>query len=172
MYTNPTTLESLRALTPRLAEAAAFIRPDQDIDAICFSCTSASVVIGGDVVQAAIRRAKPNVPVVTPGSAAVAALRALSVRRISFLNPYTVETSDPMAAFFATEDFVVDNFTCFGLEDDGEMPCISRESLIEAAVAATSPEAEALFVSCTALRTASATLEIESHIGRPVVSSN
>lgn len=171
-YANPTTLENLRALAPRLTEAAALILPDEELDVICFSCTSASVVIGDDVIEAAIQRGKPGVPVVTPTVASVAGLRALGARRISVLTPYTTETSEPMAAYFATKGFSIESFTSLGLDDDRLMSRLSGNSLIEAAVAATSPAADALFISCTALRSASVVADIEARIGRPVVTSN
>jgi maleate isomerase len=171
-YANPTTPENLRALAPRLTDAAALILPNEELDVVCFSCTSASVMIGDEVVEAAIQRAKLGVPVVTPGSAAVAAMRALGARRISVLTPYTVEVSEPMAAYFAAKGFYIESFTALGLDDDRRMAKLSRDTLIEAAFTATSPEADILFISCTALRSASVIVKIEAHIGRPVVTSN
>ncbi|MCB8836422.1 ectoine utilization protein EutA [Aurantimonas sp. VKM B-3413] len=171
-YANPVTPENLRAMQPRLAEAAALILPEEDLDVVCFSCTSASVVIGDKAVAAAIRSAKPNVPVVTPADAAARGLRTLGANRISVLTPYTPETSAPMARYFTEAGFSIASFTCLGLEDDREMARIAEASLVEAAVAATAPDAEALFISCTALRSASVAAEIEERIGRPVVTSN
>jgi maleate isomerase len=171
-YANPTTPENLRRMQPRLSEAAGLILPDEPLDAICFSCTSASVVIGDTAVEAAIEAAKPGVPVVTPPLAAVAGLEALGARRISVLTPYTVETSTPMAAYFADHGFDIARFTCLGFEDDREMARISHESLIAAAVEATAEDSEALFISCTALRAARIIPAIEQAVGRPVVSSN
>ena len=107
-----------------------------------------------------------------PAAAAVAGLQTLGAKRISVLTPYTVETSTSMAGYFADRGFVLESFTCLGLEDDREMARITRGALIEAAVAATAPEAEALFISCTALRAASVAAEIEARMGRPVVTSN
>ena len=49
---------------------------------------------------------------------------------------------------------------------------IAPETLVELGRAATAPDAEALFVSCTALRAALAAPGIEEAIGRPVVTSN
>ncbi|WAP69727.1 ectoine utilization protein EutA [Jiella pelagia] len=171
-YANPVTPENLRAMQPRLAEAAALILPEEELDVVCFSCSSASVVIGDDAVAAAVQMGKPGVPVVTPAAAAVAGLETLGAKRISVLTPYTVETSTSMAHYFADRGFGLESFTCLGLEDDREMARISRETLVDAAVAATAPEAEALFISCTALRAASVAAEIEARIGRPVVTSN
>jgi maleate isomerase len=172
VYANPTTPENLRRMQPRLSEGASLILPDEPLDAICYSCTSASVVIGDEAVEAAIRSAKPGVPVVTPPLAAVAGLKALGARRISVLTPYTIETSRPMAAYFSGHGFEIARFTCLGFDDDREMARISHASLIEAAVEATAADSDALFISCTALRAAGVVPAIERAIGRPGVSSN
>jgi maleate isomerase len=171
-YANPTTPENLRRMQPRLADGAALILPEESLDAICYSCTSASVVIGDDVVEAAIRQAKPDVPVVTPPLAAVQALKAFGARRISVLTPYTVETSTPLTGYFAAHGIEVANLACFGLEDDRVMARVTHQSIVAAAVEATAPDADALFISCTALRAAGVAAQIEDAIGRPVVTSN
>jgi maleate isomerase len=171
-YANPTTPENLRKMQPALGKAARLILPDEELDAICYSCTSASVVIGDAEVEAAIHRGKPGVAVVTPPQAAIRGLRALGARRISVLTPYTIETSRPMAAYFAAAGFDLASFTCLGFDDDREMARIAPGALVDIAREATAADAEALFISCTALRAAIAVPEIEGAVGRPVVSSN
>ena len=171
-YANPTTPQNLRGMQPALSAGAALILPDEPLDAICYSCTSASVVIGDAEVEAAITSAKPGVPVVTPPMAAVRGLRALGARRISILTPYTVETSRPMADYFAGHGFDIASFTCLGFEDDREMARIAPSALVDLARDATHPDAEALFVSCTALRSALVAAQIEKALGRSVVTSN
>jgi maleate isomerase len=171
-YANPTTPNNLRKMQPALADSAGLILPGEDLDAICYSCTSASVVIGDAETAVAIGKTKPAVPVVTPTMASVRGLHALGAKRISVLTPYTLETSRPMAAYFASHGFDIATFTCLGLDDDREMARIMPASLVELAREAMAPNAEALFVSCTALRAAAAAPAIEAAIGRPVVTSN
>jgi maleate isomerase len=171
-YANPTTPDNLRKMQPALGRGAGLILPGEELDAICYSCTSASVVIGDAEVEAAIRKAKPGAPVVTPPKAAVRGLKALGARRISVLTPYTVETSRPMAAYFAAQGFDIASFTCLGFGDDREMARIAPVSLVELAREAMAGDAEALFISCTALRAALAVPAIEEAIGRPAVTSN
>lgn len=171
-YANPTTPENLRKMQPELTAGAALILPGETLDAVCYSCTSASVVIGDAEIETAIRAAKPGVPVVTPPFAAVTGLRALGARRISVVTPYTVETSRPMAAYFRSHGFEIDRFTCLGFEDDREMARIPPASLVDIAREVTHPRSDALFLSCTALRAALAIPGIEAAIGRPAVSSN
>ena len=171
-YANPTTPENLRKMQPALTAGAALILPDEPLDTICYSCTSASVVIGDAQIAAAIRQAKPGVPVVTPPLAAVTGLKALVARRISILTPYTIETSRPMADYFARHGFEIDRFTCLGFEDDREMARIPPSALVDLAPEAMSARSDALFISCTALRAALAISAMEARLGRPVVSSN
>lgn len=171
-YVNPVTPDNLRAMQPSLTAGAALILPDEALDVVMYSCTSASVMIGDAQIDAAIRAAKPQAQVVTPTAAAVTALRALDARRISVLTPYTVETSGPMADYFTAQGFVIDRFTCLGLSDDREMARISHDDIVEFARDAMADESDALFISCTAVRAAAVIAWIESLIGKPAVSSN
>lgn len=171
-YANPVTPENLAAMQPSLTAAAALILPDEPLDVVMYSCTSASVVIGDGQVEAAVKAAKPAAAVVTPTAAAVAGLRAFGARRISILTPYTVETSRPMADYFLGLGFDIARFTCLGLTDDREMARIAPSEIVAFAKEATAPDSDALFISCTAVRAAGVAAAIEAAIGRPVVTSN
>lgn len=171
-YANPVTSENLRAMQPSLTEAAGLILPDETLDVVMYSCTSASVVIGDREIEAAIKAAKPEAQVVTPTAAAVKGLRALGAKRISVMTPYTVETSTPMADYFSGLGFEIDRFTCLGLTDDREMARISTDEIVAFAKQSMAPGSDALFISCTAVRAASVIAEIEAAVGKPVVSSN
>ncbi|MBU4531295.1 MAG: aspartate/glutamate racemase family protein [Hoeflea sp.] len=171
-FENPTTPDNLRKMTPRLTEAAALLEPLAPLKAICYSCTAASVVIGDAEVAAAIQQAVGPVPVVTPAGAARLAFAALGVKRLAILTPYTVATSQPMAAYFARHGMELVNFECLGLDDDRDMARVSDESIITAAIAADRPDAEALFLSCTGLPAINVIAEIERRLGKPVVTSN
>ena len=171
-YANPTTPENLRAMQPSLTSGAGLILPGEPLDAVMYSCTSASVVIGDDEVTSAIRKAKPGVTVVTPTSAAVLGLKAFGARNISVLTPYTVETSRPMADYFSGLGLGIDRFTCLDMTDDREMARVAPSEIVAFAKEAFDPKSDALFISCTAFRAASVAAEIEQAIGKPVVTSN
>ena len=171
-YANPVTPENLRAMQPSLTVGAALILPDEPLDVVMYSCTSASVVIGDANIEAAVKTAKPTAAVLTPTAAAVSGLRALGAKRISVLTPYTVETSVPMADYFRSLGFDIARFTCLGLTDDREMARISPAEIVSFAKEATAPDCEALFISCTAVRAAGVAAEIEAATGKPVVTSN
>lgn len=171
-YANPVTPENLMKMQPSLTAAAELILPDEPLDVVMYSCTSASVVIGDARIEAAVQAAKPGVPVVTPTAAAVRGLKALGAKRISVLTPYTVETSRPMAEYFEGLGFEIDSFTCLGLSDDREMARISHDEIRAFAEEAMAADSDALFISCTAVRAAEVVPRVEKALGKPVVSSN
>ena len=171
-FENPTTPDNLRLMAPRLTAAAELLLPGESLDAICYSCTAASAVIGDEAVTEAIQLSRPGVPVVTPPGAALQAFRALKVHRIAILTPYLIETSEPVAAYFSRNGFEISIFECFGLEDDRVMARVHRQDIVEAACRLDHPGSEAIFISCTALPAIAAIEEIESRTGKPVVTSN
>lgn len=171
-FENPTTPENLRKMAPRLTEAVDLLIPGEALRAICYSCTAASVSIGDSEVAAAVNRARPNVPVVTPTVAARLALLALGARKIAVLTPYLEQTTEPMVDYFSNHGFAVTRTHCFGLEDDRDMARISVQSIVEAALAVDTEDADALFLSCTALQAVGAIALIEEKSGKPVVTSN
>ncbi|ACI58695.1 ectoine utilization protein EutA (plasmid) [Rhizobium leguminosarum bv. trifolii WSM2304] len=171
-YANPVTPENLLKMQPSLTEGAGLILPDETLDAVMYSCTSASVVIGDRNIEAAIHASKPGVPVVTPTAAAVKGLQALGAKRISVLTPYTIETSRPMADYFVDLGFTIDRFTCLALSDDREMARIAPDEIASFACEALDPQSDALFISCTAVRAAEVAARIEAETGKPVVTSN
>jgi maleate isomerase len=171
-YANPVTPDNLRAMQPSLTASAALVLPGETLDVVMYSCTSASVMIGDVAIETAIRAAKHDAHVVTPTAAAVTALRTIGARRISVLTPYTVETSQPMAEYFAAKGFIIDRFSCLGWVDDREMARISHDGIVAFAHDAMAEESDALFISCTAVRAVDVIARIEALIGKPVVSSN
>ena len=171
-FENPTTPDNLRQMAPRLTAAVELILPGEPLDAICYSCTAASVIIGDDEIADAIHAARPGVPVITPSSAARLAFTVLEVSRIAILTPYLVETSQPMADYFTQHGLEVTRLDCFGLEDDRVMARVRRDSIVEAACRLDGPEVEAIFLSCTGLPAVATVAEIEARIGKPVVTSN
>lgn len=171
-FENPTTPDNLRLMAPRLTAAAELLLPGEPLDAICYSCTAASVVIGDDAVREAIQLSCPGVPVVTPSAAALQAFRALKVNRIAILTPYLIETSEPIGAYFSHNGLEITACECFGLEDDRMMARVQRNDIVEAACRLDNTGNEAIFISCTALPAIAAIDEIESRTGKPVVTSN
>ena len=171
-YANPTTPENLMAMLPQLGQRAAQILPGADLDAIYYGCTAASFVIGNERVEEEIRTVKPTATVITPTSAAMLALRQFGTSSLAILTPYVPATSQPLEDYFQGHDLEVRRHSCLGLEDDREMARLDADTLIRAAIEADDPAAEALFISCTALRSIEVAGEVENRLGKPVITSN
>jgi maleate isomerase len=168
---NPCTVENLRTMGPLLTEATSLILPESRLDVVAYSCTSGTVVIGYDAVAASIRAARPGVSCVTPITAGVAAFEALGAVRVAVLTPYIDEVNRPMVRYLQEHGLDVVALTTFGMEDDNHMAKLPPEAIHAAALEADRAEAEALFISCTAIRAVDALEEIEQDLGKPVVSS-
>lgn len=171
-FANPVTPATLAAMAGDITDAARLILPDEGLDAVVYSCTSASVVIGDDLVRNAITIGKPGAVPITPISAGFAGLRAIGAQRITLLTPYTAETTAPMADCFEAAGFTLQNVTCLGLTDDRDMARLSPDSIVQAARAAAAPGSDAIFISCTAVRAAGVIDRIEDATGIPAISSN
>ncbi|MGJ3259506.1 MAG: maleate cis-trans isomerase family protein [Rhodospirillales bacterium] len=172
MNVNPLTNENLRAMGADITRAAAGILPGRGVDVIAFGCTSGVAAIGEAEVERRIRAAQPGVLCTNPVAAARTALDALGARNISVLTPYIESVNAELARRFGELGLAVLNIGGFDMEDDTEMSEIPRAAIVEGALQVAHPDADALFISCTALRAASVIDELERQLNIPVVTSN
>ena len=169
---NPLTIENLRLMAPRISDTAATILPGTPLDAIIYACTSGSVAIGIERINELIHQSCPNVPVTNPISASLAAFEVLGIQRISILTPYTQAVNAEVARTFENHGYEVLNIAGFGFENDTEMTYISPQDIADSAAKVCHPQADLLFISCTALRASLVIEQIEKRVKKPVVSSN
>jgi maleate isomerase len=168
---NPVTLENLRAHRSRIATATEVLLPGVPLDVVCYDCTSGTVACGHEGIAEEVHRVRPGVPVVTPITAAIEAFKRLRVGKISVLTPYTPEVNSAVTAYLTDHGLEVLNVASFMMDNDIEMARITPDSIRRAAIEVCADQADALFVSCTALRAVEALEDIETALGRPVVSS-
>lgn len=165
------TVENLRSIAPLLTEAASLILPDSRLDVIAYSCTSGTVVVGHEAIVDYVQAARPGIACVTPIKAALAGLSSLGARRVAVLTPYVDEINADMASYLEAEGIDIVGFTSFHLIDTDDMANLAPEAIYQAALEADRDEAEALFISCTAIRAADVVERIERTLGKPVVTS-
>lgn len=169
---NPLTLENLRRMTPGISAAADSILPGTDLDVMIYACTSGTVAIGQDKVTELIHSVRPRVKVTNPVAAVDDALQILDAKRISILTPYTENVNLGVADTFNKKGYEVLSIAGFGFEDDTAMTFISPEDIARAAIESCAPDADVMFISCTALRASVVIERIEQQLGIPVISSN
>jgi maleate isomerase len=165
-------LDSLRATSAGLAAAAALLVPGSPLDVIAYGCTSATVAIGESAVFERLRRDRSDIPCTTPISAAMAAFARFGAARLALLTPYPRAVHEAIAAFLGSRGFTIADQTCLGIDRDSAISRVTMSQLREAVVRLRLAGADAIFLSCTALRTAALIDALEAETGLPVVTSN
>lgn len=167
-FENPTTEENLRRTGPRLRAAVDLLVPGIPLAGIGFGCTSASAVLGDQMDRLAGTRGT----VTTPLSGALKGLAALGATRIALMTPYLEATTDLVGDHFEAHGIAVLKRSSMGRADDRDMALLGEAEIVEMAEAADHPDAEALFMSCTALPALGLIERLEARLGKPVVTSN
>lgn len=172
IYSAPAvTPSSLMEMQARMAASVSLL-PD-GVEAIGYGCTSASVLIGPDTVAQQVKAVRPGVRVTNPISGVLAALAALRAKSIIMITPYTSEVAGPMRRFLEERGINVVHETSFGEQSDPAVARISvasTKAAIERALA--QHNADAVFASCTNLRSFGIIDELEAQTQVPVISSN
>ena len=166
------TSDTLAAQADLLADCAATLLPDGSLDVVCYACTSGSLVIGEQRVFAELQRGAPNAKPTSLISGVIRALRALGARRIAIATPYLDEINRREAEYLEAAGFEVVSLCGLNLERDSDMVRVAPDYIAEFALAQDRPEADAIFVSCGALRTLDVIGEIEARAGKPAICSN
>ena len=166
------TVETLGAMKADMTKSAALL-PNQSFSVIGYACTSASSVIGSDAVEALVKKGVTTPHVTNPLRAAIACAADRGVSKFALVSPYIETVNAPLRAAFADAGISTDVFGSFEEGNDPDVVRISVSSVVDAGVALGSdPDVDAVFLSCTNLRTLQAIPLIETQIGKPVLSSN
>lgn len=163
---------ALARIADSLAETAGRILPDDRLDVVCFACTSGTVAVGEARALAELQKGAPGAKATTLMTAVCAALRALGARTIAVGTPYADELNTRVRDHLRGAGFEPVAFQGLNLDYDREMIRVAPEFLVEFACAIDRPEADALLLSCGALRSVEVVERIEQRLGKPVVVSN
>lgn len=137
-----------------------------------YACTSGSFVGGliGEAALVAAMEAAGAPAAVTTSGALLIALRQLGLTRIAAVTPYTEDLTDGLGAFLGEAD--VDVVATAGLGLTSEIWTVPYETTADLIRATDSPDAEAIFVSCTNLPTYDLIAPLERELGKPVLTAN
>lgn len=164
--------ENLAQLGDSLAETASRILPDDKLDVVCFGCTSGTVAVGENRAQAELAKGAPGAKTATLMGSVIEALRAFGVTSLAVGTPYQDELNTNVARHLVGAGFDIAEFQGLNLTYDHEMIRVTPEFLMEFAAAIDTPDADAVLVSCGALRTIDVVDAIEQRLGKPVICSN
>ncbi|MCC0014029.1 MAG: Asp/Glu racemase [Hoeflea sp.] len=167
------TTDSLSEMENHIGHSAKLFPSSISFDAVGYGCTSGTSVIGIERVADLVRSGTSARAVTEPVSALIAACRHLRVTRLAFLSPYIEDVSFTMRSVLAANGIETPVFGSFEVSEEAVVARISPASILQAAVQlADNSEAEAIFISCTNLRTLDVISAIEDRTGKPVFSSN
>lgn len=167
------TLDTLAAMEGELATAAGLFPQGHTFDVVGYGCTSGTAQIGADHVAARVREGTQATAVSEPLSALIAACRTLSLGRIAILSPYVASVSDQLRTVLQAQGIHTPILGSFDEAEEAAVAHIDAPSIITAATElATDADVDALFLSCTNLRTLDVIAPLQAKLGVPVLSSN
>ncbi|MBV1865770.1 MAG: aspartate/glutamate racemase family protein [Rhodobacteraceae bacterium] len=147
------------------------VRPDM----VLYGCTSATLTHGVafDRRLAARIQAEMGVPAVTAAGALVKGLQAVNARQIGFASPYVGAINRQAVAFLDQAGFETVNIAKVeGTLNSHQQGELTVGQIVELALQADHPDADAIVMACTDLRAVEAISQIEAALKKPVITSN
>ena len=169
---NPLTKENLLKMYDQLESIAEKILPGEKINTVAYGCTSGTIAIGEDKVKEKIQLAKPGCHVTTPITSAIKAFNKMNVKKIAVFTPYPESVNKTISEYLIKKNINVTSFSTFNLDLDVDFARVDPKYLSEILTKLNINDADALFVSCTALPALEILDEVEKKINKPVFSSN
>ena len=167
------TTESLISMEQHIKASAKLLPQSREFSVIGYGCTSASAIIGSEKISELIKSGCHTREVTNPLLAATEYAKHIKVRKLALLSPYIEEVNTPLRKAFGNNGLSTEVFGTFGEGKEEKVARISESSTIEAAIAlGQNASVEAVFISCTNLRTFNCLGKIANEINKPVFSSN
>ncbi|WP_034270245.1 maleate cis-trans isomerase family protein [Haloechinothrix halophila] len=157
----------------RLAEGAEQLAPLFP-DAVVWACTSGSFVFGrnGAAEQITKLAAASGTPASSTSFAFTRALRALGLKRVAITASYPDEVATLFREFLAAEGVDVTQLSSAGIDTAAEVGQLRPDEVAELVTRGDHPDADALLIPDTAMRTIALIDPIEQRLGKPVLTAN
>ena len=167
------TAKTLSSMEHHISASAKLLPQSREFSVIGYGCTSASAIIGSEKISDLIKSGCSTREVTNPLLAATEYAKHLGVTKLALLSPYIEEVNTPLRKAFEINGLSTEAFGTFGEGQEEKVARISESSTIEAAITlGQDPSTEAVFISCTNLRTFNCLDKISNKIDKPVFSSN
>ena len=157
----------------KLAEGAAQLRSERP-DAVVWACTSGSFVYGWDGAQQQVAElaAASGVPASSTSFAFAHAVRSLGLTRVAIAASYPDIVAERFVEFLGAADLEPVCLSSYGIVTAAEVGHLPASDVIRLAVDNDHPDAEALLIPDTAMRTFGLVEQMEQAIGKPVLTAN
>lgn len=167
------THETLHTMHAAAYDAAILLK-DAQVDIVLYGCTSGSFIEGTAYAKKIERRLaqKVGIPIITTISAVVNALKVLNAQKIVLITPYIDKITQKEKIFLESDGIDVLKAWGMGIVDNIVIGKQRPEYVYKIAKNEIMEKADALFISCTNLRTFETIELLEGEIAVPVVTSN
>ena len=169
---NPLTKENLLKMRDQIEGVAEKILPGEKINTVAYGCTSGTIAIGEDRVKEKIQLVKPDCYETTPITSAIKAFKKMNVKKIAVFTPYPESVNKTIFEYLNKKSINIKSFSTFNLDLDVDIARVDPKYLSEILTKLNINDADALFISCTALPALEILDEVEKKINKPVFSSN
>lgn len=167
---NSDTLTQMEIDLPR---AASLLPTSCQFDVVAYACTSGTTLIGADKVKGLVQDNVQTGQVTNPLTATLAALADLKAKSVAIVSPYVPSVATPVRLALADAGYSVPTTISFGEGVEARVARIDPDSIRDAALeAARRAPVDAIFLSCTNLRTMDIIEDLEGTLNMPVLSSN
>lgn len=167
------TAQSLIKMKSRLTDSASLFPDAAHFDCVGYACTSGTSVIGQAQVATHVKAGCKTKTVTEPVSALIAACKQQDIKRLAILSPYIEDVSSALRHVLNQNKIETPVFGSFNEAEEAKVARIDEASIIEASQKlASGANIDALFISCTNLRTLNIVAQLEKTIGKPVLTSN
>ncbi len=172
---NDTTVnaDTLGAMENALPASLQLLPRKAPLAAVAYGCTSGTTVIGEARVESLVHECFPGVAVTNPLTALKANLKHLNVKKLALLTPYEPHVSQAIYNHLSEQGYEIVSFGSFNEPLDTNV-CRIDEASLKQAIQTLHQQApcDAVFASCTNLRTMSWLDDFTTDLGTPVLSSN
>lgn len=167
------TPETLQQMASEITGAVELLPQAQSYGVVGYGCTSGSAQIGPSRIAQLVKSGTETDFVTEPVSALTAACKSLNIKRLGFLSPYIADVSDRLRDVLGQADIQTPVFGSFAEAQEAKVVRIDGASIIAAACDLCAGQSlDALFLSCTNLRTLDVIDVLEDQLSIPVLSSN
>ena len=166
------TVENLLSAGVNLPEAAKWLVPGVHLKAIGYGCTSGSLCIGEEFAKKQLMTRPDTDAATTMITGVIHGLHAVGARRIAVATPYLDAVNEQEAKYLKDWGFEITNMQGMNLVNDFDIAAVAPDFIRAYARSVDTPDAEAIFISCGALRSMEIAEALEEETGKPVITSN
>lgn len=157
----------------RLAEGARLLAKHEP-DAVVWACTSGSFVYRWDGAHEQVEKlaAAAGKPASSTSFAFVRAAEQLGLKRVAVAASYPDDVAKLFVEFLGNGGIEIVAMSSEGIDTAAEVGRLSPGAVVELAVSHDHPDADAVLIPDTAMRTLGVVNTIEERLGKPVLTAN